>query len=64
MKNLRSCNQYKGRVFAKEGDGVSVVEGRKRRSKRIHTKTTEKRIYLTLKVVTNSTGVLCREEGW
>jgi len=53
-------------VCAKEGEGVSIVEGRKRRSKRIYTRTTEKKIYLTLKVTSNGTGVLCREvrRGW
>jgi len=31
---------------------------------RVHQETTEKRVYPTLKVTSNSTGVLCRKEGW
>ena len=61
---MGSCNRYEGGICAKEEKGVSVIEGRERRSKRVHTRTTEKRIYLTLKVTSNSTGVLCRKEEW
>jgi len=59
---LGSCNQYEGRVCAKEGKSVSFVKGRERRSKRAHTRVTEKRIYLTLKVASNGASVLCRKE--
>jgi len=31
---------------------------------RIHTGTIKERVYLTLKVVPNSTSVLCRKKGW
>jgi len=31
---------------------------------RVHTGVTEERIHLTFKVTSNSTGVLCRKEGW
>jgi len=61
---MGSCNRYEERICTKEEEGISVVKGRERRSKRVHTRTTEERIYLTLKVASNSTGVLCRKEGW
>jgi len=64
MENLESHDRYKGRFCAKEGKGVPIVERRKGESTRIHIRTTEERIYLTLKVASNSTGVLCREKGW
>jgi len=31
MENLGSCNKYKRGICAKEGEGVSIVKGRKRR---------------------------------
>jgi len=62
MENLRSYNQYEGRICAKEGKGVLLVEERERRGVRIHTGATEKRIHPTLKVTSNSASVLCRKE--
>ena len=45
MKNLRLCNQYKGRIYAEEEEGVSVVKGRKRGNVQVHPGTTEERVY-------------------
>ena len=45
MKNLGSCDQYKERIYAEEGEGVSVVKGRKRGGVRVHPRTTEERVY-------------------
>jgi len=47
----------------KEGKSVFFVKERERRSKRVHTRATKERIYLTLKVVSNSASILCRKEG-
>ena len=64
MENSGSCDQYEGRVHTKEGKNISIVKKRKRRGTRVHQGTTEKRVYQTLEVTSNSTGVLCRQEGW
>jgi len=59
-----SCDRVKGEVCAKKGKGLSVVKGGKRGGKRVHQRIVEKRIYLTVKVTTNSAGILYREKGW
>jgi len=59
---LGSCNRDEGRICTEEGEGVSIVKGRERRDVGVHTGIIEERVHLTLKVVSNSTGVLCREE--
>ena len=64
MENLGLCNRYKGEVCTKKRKDVSVVEGRKRRSARVHTRVTEERIYPALKVTSNSASVFHREEEW
>ena len=30
MENLESCDQYEGRICAKEGEGISIVKKKKR----------------------------------
>jgi len=52
----------KREVCTEEGEGLSVIKGRERRSARIHQRTTKERVHQTLKVTPNSTSVLCREE--
>jgi len=64
MENLRSCNKYKERICTEEGESVFTVKREERRNKRVHTRTTEKRIYPTLKVVSNGTGVFYRKKEW
>ena len=63
-KDLGLCNRHEERVCAEEGEGVSIVEERERRSKSVHIRTTKERIYLTLKITSNGTSILCRKEGW
>ena len=57
-------NRCKGRVRTEEEEGVSAVEGRKRRSKRICKRTAKKEIYLAIKVTANGASVLCGEKRW
>jgi len=66
MKDMGPCNRYRyeEKICTEEGKGVSVVKERERRGARIHTRTTEEKIYPTLKVTLNSTSVLCRKEEW
>ena len=58
------CNRYEREICAEKEEVVSVVKGREGRSTKFHTRITEERIYLTLKVTSNSTSVLCRKEEW
>jgi len=63
-KNLGSHNRYEGEICAEEEKGIPVVKRRKREGMRIYQETIEKRIYLTLKVASDSASVLCRKERW
>ena len=44
-KSLGSCYQGERGVCTKEGEGVSTVEKREKRSAQVHRGTTEERIY-------------------
>ena len=61
---MESHNRCKGRVCSKEEEGVSTIERREGGGEEVYRRTVKKRIYLTIKVTTNGTGVLCREKGW
>jgi len=58
------CNRSKEGVCAEEGESVSIVERRKREGKGIYSGAAEERIYPAVKVIANSTSILCRKEGW
>ena len=58
------CNGSKREICAKEGESVSVVERRKRGGKGVYLRTAEEGIYPTIKVTTDSTGILCGKEEW
>ena len=64
MKNLGLCNRYKEEICAKEGESVSVVKREERRGERVSQGAIEKRIYPTLKVVSNSISVFCWKKEW
>ena len=57
------CNRSKGGVCAEEGESVSLVKRKKRGGEGVYLGATEERIYPAVKVTTNSTGILCKEEG-
>ena len=61
---MRPYNRSKERVYAKEGESVSVVKRRKREGKGVYLRTTEEGVYLTIKVTTDSASILCGKEGW
>ena len=63
-KNLGPCHQYKGEIYAKEGEGIPVVKKRERGGVEVHMGATEERIHPVLQVTSNGTSVLCRKEGW
>ena len=58
------CNRDEKEIYTKEGEGVSIVERRVERYIWVHPRIVEERIYQTLEVILNSTGVFCRKEKW
>jgi len=63
-ESMGSRDRYKGGVCTKKRKGISIVERGKGGSKRICKGAVEKKIYLTIKVTTDGTSILCREEEW
>ena len=61
---MRSCHRSQGRFCAKKGKDIPIVQNKKEGSIRICKGSVEKGIYLTVKVATNITSVLCTKEGW
>ena len=58
------CNRDKRSVCAKKGEGILTIEERERRNAQVHWRTTEERVYQTLKVISNAICVFCRKEEW
>jgi len=56
------CNQFKGGICTKKRENLSLVQRSERRSKRIYSEEDKKEIYVTIKVTTDCTSILCREE--
>ena len=56
------CNRHKRGIYAEERKGISIVERREGRSEEIYQGIAEKGVYSSIKVTSNSTGVLCKEE--
>jgi len=44
-ETLGSCNRDEEKICVKKGKGVSIIEGRKRRSVRVYLRTIEKGVY-------------------
>jgi len=63
-EGVGSRNRCKERVCSEEGEGVSTIKRREGGGEEFYRRTVKKRIYPTVKVTTDSTGVLCREKGW
>ena len=61
---MGSCNRCKGRVFSEEGEDVSTIKRREGGGEEVYQRIVKKGIYLTVKVTTNGTGILCRKKGW
>jgi len=58
------CDRGEGRVCAKEGEGLPTVKGGKRGGERVYQRAIMERIYLTVKITTDSASILCRKKGW
>jgi len=42
---VEPCNKDKEEIYAKEGKGVSIVEGRVERDAQVHSRIIEKKVY-------------------
>jgi len=62
MEDLGPYDTYEEGVCTGKGEGIPIIKGREGRGARVHTESTKERIYLTLKVASNNTSVLCRKE--
>jgi len=58
------CNRNERRICTKEGKGISVVEGGKRRGERVYQRAVAERIYLTIKITTDGASILRRKKRW
>jgi len=58
------CDRGERRICTKEGKGLSVVEREKEGGKRVYQRAFVEKIYLTIKITTDGTGVLCRKKRW
>ena len=63
-KGMGPHDRCEERICTEEEEGVSAVKRGKERGKRICKRIVEKGIYSAVKITTNSTSVLCREERW
>jgi len=61
---MRLHNRDKEGIFTEKRKIVSIVKGGKGGSKRVCKGAVEKRIYLAVKITSNSASILCGEEGW
>ena len=62
MKDMGSHDRVEREVCAYERKNLSLVQRRIRGSKGIHLGINNKKVYPTIKVITNDTSILCREE--
>jgi len=61
---MKSCYIFQERICSEKEEDISIVKNREREGIGICEGLVEERIYLTIKVTTDVTGVLCTEEGW
>jgi len=62
-EGVGSCNRSEEEVCAKEGKGLPIVKEGKRGSKGVHLGAAEERVYPTVEITADSTGILYREKG-
>ena len=58
------CNRDERRICTMEEKGVSIVKGGKEGGERVYQRAVAERIYLTVKITTDGTSILCRKKGW
>ena len=47
-----------------KGEDIFVIKNREREVSRVFERLVKERIYLTIKITTDVTGVFCSKEGW
>ena len=62
QKALGSCNKHEDRICAEGGKGISFVKRREKRGVQVYIWTIEKKVYQTIEIASNGTGVFCRQE--
>ena len=55
-------NRDKRRICTKEGKNVSIVEEGKGGDERVYQRAVAEKIYPTIKITTDGTGILCRKK--
>ena len=58
------CDRSKGEVCTKKEKDLPIVEGGNRESKGVYLGAAKKRVYLTIKITVDGTGILHGEKGW
>ena len=61
---MKSYYKFQRRICSEKEEDIPIVKNREREGTGIYEGLVEKRIYLTIKVTTDVTGVFCTEEGW
>ena len=60
---MESCNIFEEEICTEKRESLSLVQRRKRECERIYLEADKEEVYLTIKVVIDYTGILCRKEG-
>jgi len=51
-------------ICSKKGENIPIIKNRERESPGVHERSVDEKIYLTIKITIDITGVLCIKEGW
>ena len=62
-EGVGSYNRGERGLCTKKRKGVPIVKRGERGGEGVYLETIEERIYLTIKITSDSTGILCRKEG-
>ena len=60
---MGSCYRSQRSICPKKEEDISIVKNRERGGSGVFEKLVEEGVYLTIKVTTDVTGVLCAKEG-
>ena len=63
-ENLGPCHRVEGRIYAKKGKGILIVQGGKGGGASICRRPAKERIHLTFQVTPNITSTLRSKERW
>ena len=63
-KDVEPYNRVEERIDTKKRENLFLVQKRERKSMGVYPGTDKEEVYQTIKVTIDSTGILCRKEGW